>query len=51
MVDYKLLQKCSLLVWNSIIKNKSNTKEIIYEDDSINDEELDYIANNKNELE
>ena len=51
MVDYKLLQKCSLLVWNSLIKNKSNTEEIIYADDSINNDEINYIADKKDELE
>ena len=51
MTDYKLIRKCSLLVWNNLLKPVSNEKEIIFEEDSLSDEEKDYIIKNKDELE
>ena len=50
-VDYKLLQKCSLLVWKNMLNKDGKNTDIIKENDSIDEEELDYILKNKEELE
>ena len=50
-VNYKLLEKCSLFVWNSLMKKDTDKDEIINEDYSIDEKELEYIIQNKQELE
>ena len=50
-VNYKLLEKCSLFVWNCIMKKDTNKDEIINEDFSMDEKELEYILKNKQELE
>ena len=50
-VDYKLLQKCSLFVWKNMLNKDGKNTDIIKENDSIDEEEFDYIIKNKEELE
>ena len=51
IVNYKLLEKCSLFVWNNLMKKDTDKDEIINEDYSIDEKELEYIIKNKQELE
>ena len=51
MAEYKLIRKCSLIVWNNLLKSNKDANEIIFEEDSLSDEEKDYIIKNKYELE
>ena len=56
IVDYKLLNKCSENLWmNFIEKDKKNKKDLLIEDilnseESIKEEELDFINKNKDEF-
>ena len=50
-VNYKLLEKFSLFVWNNLMKKDTDKDEIINEDYSIDEKELEYIIKNKQELE
>ena len=51
IADYKLIRKCSLLVWNTLLKKEPDQNEIIFEEESLSDEEKDFIFKNKEELE
>ena len=51
IVDYKLLQKCNVFVLNKILKNKADKNDKTFEEDSLNNEELNCIIKNKEELE
>ena len=45
------MEKCSLFVWNCMMKKDTNKDEIINEDFSMDEKELEYILKNKQELE
>ena len=51
IANYKLLQKCSLFVWKNMLNKDGKNTDIIKENDSIDEVELDYILKNKEELE
>ena len=56
MVDYRLLSKCSHQAWNKLLAKDlnnnldSNYDDILDSEGSLEETEIDFINNNKNEF-